>query len=71
MAAYLLTWNPKRTPFDVLPNWSKEVKKSKTKEFRWSCGRRQQIQVGDRVFLIRLGKKPKSIFASGRVTKGS
>src|SRR5689334_12074353 len=38
---------------------------------RWSCGNRKNIKVGDRVFLMRLGKqeKIKGIIASGYVTK--
>lgn len=71
MPAYLLTWSPKQTDFQELPNLSEKVKQGKVVEFRWSCGRRQIIKKGDRVFLIRLGKEPKGIFGAGIVTKGS
>ena len=36
---------------------------------RWSCGKSKRLQVGDRVFVIRLGEQPKGIFASGTVVR--
>jgi tetratricopeptide (TPR) repeat protein len=33
----------------------------------WSCGQAEQIQVGDRIFLQRIGKPPIGYFASGYV----
>jgi len=71
MATYLLVWNPKRWHFDELPECVDVVKKYQSIELRWSCGLNKRIQRGERVFLIRLGKEPKGIFASGTVVKGS
>lgn len=33
----------------------------------WSCGRIQQIKVGDKAYFYRLGNAPKGFFACGRV----
>ncbi len=33
---------------------------------RWSCGNSKNIRPDDRVFMIRLGKDPRGIMASGR-----
>jgi hypothetical protein len=71
MSAYLLAWSPKQTDFEELPLWSEDVRKGHGVEFRWSCGRRQTIKKGDRVFLIRLGQEPKGVFGAGTVTRGS
>jgi len=71
MPAYLLTWSPKQYDFHDLPAYSEEVKKGKPVNLRWSCGRRQIIQKGDRVFLIRLGEEPKGVFGAGTVTQGA
>jgi 5-methylcytosine-specific restriction enzyme A len=69
MTAYLLAWNPKRWKWNELPELSNEVMKGKNLIRRWSCGNSKGIKKGDRFFLIRLGKLPKGIFASGIVVK--
>lgn len=68
MATYLLTWNAKFFQFD---NFDKEIKRVLHDEFSgwyWSCGVTRTIQKGDRLFLIRLGRPPKGIVASGWAT---
>ena len=69
MPTYLLAWNPKRWDWDNLPEMSDAVKAGKKTIDRWSCGRSKRLQVGDRVFVIRLGEHPKGIFASGSIAK--
>lgn len=64
MPAYLLVWNPKRW------HWWDELgdsfdKVGKHYEGNWSSGNSKSIRKGDRVFLIRLGKEPRGIVASG------
>lgn len=71
MSSYLLTWNPKRWDWDDLLEYIKKLKRAGFVTSRWSCGNSKRIQVGDRVYLIRLGKLPKGIFASGIVIKDS
>src|SRR5581483_8382418 len=64
MPTYLLTWNPKQWHWrDDLADTFKKVRG----EYfgNWSCGKSQRIKDKDRVFLIRLGKEPKGIVASG------
>jgi 5-methylcytosine-specific restriction enzyme A len=63
MTAYLLTWNPKRW------HWWDDLGDSFEKSGKyylgnWSCASKR-VQVNDRVFLIRLGKEPRGIVASG------
>ena len=70
MKTFLLIWNPKK--------WAKweslaaEALKSAAGERiadRWSFSAHiKTVQIGDRVFLIRLGERPKGIIASGWVT---
>ncbi len=37
-------------------------------EDRWSCGITKRIEVGDRLFLLRQGREPRGIMASGTAT---
>ncbi len=69
MKTYLLTWNPNRSPEPEMPRQANETAAGKTVIGRWSCGNTKQIEVGDRVFLIRLGVEPKGIIGSGWVVK--
>ena len=71
MSYYLLAWNPKRWEWEDIDKMSHDVKMGLPISTRWSCGNSKRIKRGDRVFLIRLGKEPKGIFASGIVTVGS
>lgn len=65
MATFLLTWNPQRWSWDDLQDYVQAVQGKKLPKVRWSCGNNQRIQKGDRLFLIRLGREPRGIFASG------
>lgn len=71
MTTYLIAWNPKRWQWDDLPELSNDVKEGKIVSIRWSCGKSRRLQIGDRVFIIRLGVEPKGIFASGTIIEGS
>lgn len=69
MNYWLLTWNPVRTFWDDksggfadLINRINQVGKVYD---TWSTGNNISIKEGDRVFLIRLGKEPRGIVASG------
>jgi 5-methylcytosine-specific restriction protein A len=69
MRTFLLAWNSKRWDWDNLQEMSESVRAGKKVIDRWSCGLSKRLQVGDRVFVIRLGEQPRGIFASGIVTK--
>lgn len=61
---YLLTWNPEH--FQLGGDGGVVV----GDEQRWTCHSKQP-QVGDTVYLIRLGQEPRGIVARGVVTEGS
>lgn len=70
MATYLLTWNPKRYPLED-EEWKERIRKIEKNGIykgRWSCGVTKRICSDDRVFLIKLGKEPRGIIASGWAT---
>lgn len=67
MKTFLLTWNKERWNWKELDIASKITKNGKSYSERWSCNTKQ-IHTGDRVFLIKLGKAPRGIIASGYVT---
>jgi len=55
MATYLLAWNPKNWP------WAKIAKDGDS----WRTSNRK-IQVEDHIFLVKVGKPPRGIFAQGK-----
>ena len=68
MQTFLLTWNPKKWPWETLDADYARARKQGFLDDRWSCGRSKRIRSGDRVFLLRQGQEPRGIFASGVVT---
>lgn len=66
-AAYLLTWNPKDFPFENIDDFIRQLRKDNVVEFGWSTGRRKNMFVGERVFLIRQGRKFKGLVGVGEV----
>ena len=67
MAIYLFTWNPARWDWTYLQDSIAEVKENGYCSERWSCGVTKKIRTGDRAFLMKLGKEPRGIVASGWV----
>jgi 5-methylcytosine-specific restriction enzyme A len=65
MASYLLTWNPEKWEWEDLQDDIAELSQNGLLEFRWSSGVTKKIKSNDRVFLIKLGKPPRGIVASG------
>ena len=63
MAAYLLTWNPRR-----FHTWDELTWLDEEKHSDWSCGSRLSMEVGSRVYLFKQGSAPRGIVASGRTT---
>lgn len=69
MKTWLLTWNVERWPWNDSLNGYMELKNDIAQEghafCKWTCGVNKSIQIGDRVFLIKLGSAPKGIVGSG------
>ena len=71
MSTYLLTWNPKDSPWDEFPEQTEGLRRGKPVLKRWSCGVTRRIRPGDRVFLLRQGVEPRGILGMGTVEEGS
>ena len=69
MKTYLLTWNPLRWEWEDLADDILKVRSGAGLVARWSCGVTKSIQLGDYVYLMKLGTSPKGIVASGVVTR--
>jgi len=68
MPTYLLTWNPKKWGWEHLHKSITQIHRKGFCAETWSVGVTKSISIGDRIFLIKLGKKPRGIVASGWVT---
>ncbi len=66
--SYLFVWNPKRWDWENLEDDIEQVELTGKTKNRWSCGNTKSIQVGDRIFLVKLGTEPKGIIAAGFAT---
>jgi hypothetical protein len=65
MAAFLLSWNPEKYPWDTL---RKDIARIRRKGFvtdRWFCGNRTDLPKGSEFFLIRLGPALKGLVGRG------
>lgn len=67
MKTWLITWNPNRWNWNHLEADIDSLHKHGFLDHKWSCGRNRQIVPGDLVFLLRQGKEPRGIIASGQV----
>ncbi len=65
MTTYLFTWNPERWSWTYLQASIAQVKQHGYCKERWSCGITKRIKLEDRAFLIKLGKEPRGLVASG------
>ncbi len=68
MDTYLMTWNPDNWKWTNFANDAAQTMKGVAVTERWSCGNTKRIKTGDRLFLLKQGKLPRAIIASGRVT---
>lgn len=64
MSTWLLTWNPQNWEWATYAEDIENTKKGIKYKDKWSCIN-TNVQVGDRVYLIKLGEKPRGIIASG------
>jgi len=67
MKTILLTWNPEKGEFPDLEQKIDDVREFAFSAGNWSIVSHKKRRSGDRFFLMRLGKKPKGIMASGYV----
>jgi hypothetical protein len=65
MAAFLLSWNPAKYPWDDLRKTIERVRRRGFVAGRWSCGNRTDLPKGSEFFLIRLGPALKGIVGRG------
>ena len=73
MAAFLFTWNPKKTKIDAdFEEWSERTRhRGRTVSLTWQCMNPIRIKDNDRAFIMRLGQEPKGIVASGSISGGA
>lgn len=70
MATYLLNYNPRRWEWEGINEAINQLKQNGSYIDSWSCGNRKNIEVKDRVFVIKLGNEERGIIASGWVWNG-
>ena len=62
---FLLTWNPKKWPWNDLASAVDQVATAGIFFEPWSVGNRMDLPPGSRVFLMRLGEPPRGLVGSG------
>jgi 5-methylcytosine-specific restriction enzyme A len=69
MNTWLFAWNQEKYAWDDSVNgYTEAANETRTLGFhinKWTCGTTKTIRMGDRIFLIRLGKEPRGIIAAG------
>ena len=73
MTAFLLIWSPRKWPWPDLPEVCDAFVRAKAQKQlvidSWGCGFSRSLMAGDRIFIHRVAKEPKGLFASGWVTR--
>lgn len=68
MTTFIFTWNPSRWPVEEILKLKNELEIKGTAKTRWRCISKKQVKKGDRAFMVKVGAKPRGIFASGFIT---
>lgn len=68
--AWLLTWNPANWDWEKYKEWCVDTKKGNKHTLPWTCASKQP-EIGDEIFLIKIGAKPRGILAHGFVSEGA
>jgi 5-methylcytosine-specific restriction enzyme A len=63
--SFLLTWNPNAWNWDNFDDHIREVQQQGATQMSWSCGNSKSIQIGDPVFLMKVGVETPGILGSG------
>ncbi len=71
MRTFLFAWNSRNWPWDNLENCIIELNQTGHVTERWMVSSHRQIKVGDRAFLMHLGREPKGIMAAGTVASAA
>jgi hypothetical protein len=66
-AAYLFTWNPRKSTFAKLDDHIAEIETQGFSVFPWGTGNRRNIKPDERVFLLRQGLEPRGLIGVGKV----
>lgn len=64
---FLFTWNPKRWSWDDFGDDFDQYENRGTLTNLWAIRSHKQAKIGDRAFFMKVGDKPKGIFASGNI----
>lgn len=67
MKTYLFAWNPEKWNWTTLEENIEELQQTGRVTQMWSCASHKSIKVGDRAFLIKLGKGNRGIIGAGFV----
>lgn len=67
MSTYLFVWNPSVWKWDHLEQSIEQLKRSGSYTEAWSCSSYKKVKLGDRAFLVRVGKSPKGIIGSATI----
>ena len=70
MRAWLLTWNIDNWEWQHFPTLVQDTKAGKTVKEVWTCSNKT-VEVGDRVYLMKVGNMQRGIVASGYATSKS
>ncbi len=65
----LLTWNPEAWPWIERDVEAARVASGESMTLRWSSGNTRNIPVGTRAFILKQGKEPRGLVASGWTTR--
>ena len=67
MSTFLFAWNPVKWKWTDMEENIEQLEKTGVFSDMWSCASHTKVKPGDRAFLVKLGKKPTGIIASGYV----
>jgi len=68
MNTFLFAWNPEKWNWTTLEENIEELQQTGRVTQMWSCASHKSIKVGDRAFLIKLGKGNRGIIGAGFVS---
>jgi 5-methylcytosine-specific restriction enzyme A len=71
MPTFLLTWNPRKWPWDDLEEDIRTLRESGELVSTWSCGNSRRPKAGDRFFMLRQGVEPRGIIGAGWLASDS
>jgi hypothetical protein len=68
MRAFLFAWNPVKWPWPGLSGDIRTLRETGILTEAWSCASKRSVRMGDRAFLVRVGKKPTGLMGSGYIS---